>query len=160
MLIRHSLNVSTKSFALVGAALLLLDFASTSVVSAATAATYLSGEVPSLPFPTWVGAVIVILLFTIVSLTGVRESARVALVVLSLHVRTILIFNACLLKSLGVACFHGHIDHCFFHTLGPDWCGATQGKLGAWSLTSLEYEWGCSTNFLWRLPWNARPHWN
>jgi len=81
------LNVSTKSFALAGAALLLLDFASTSIVSAATAATYLAGEVPALPFPTWVGAVIVLVIFTIVSLMGVRESARIALVVLTLHVR-------------------------------------------------------------------------
>jgi amino acid transporter len=64
----------------------LLDFASTSIVSAATAATYLAGEVPALPFPTWVGAVIVLALFTIVSLMGVRESARIAFAVLSLHV--------------------------------------------------------------------------
>ena len=78
--------MSTKTFALVGAALLLLDFGSTSIVSAATAATYLSGEVPSLPFPTWVGAIIVLVLFTLISLTGVRESARLALAVLSLHV--------------------------------------------------------------------------
>ncbi|KAF8998541.1 amino acid permease-domain-containing protein [Cyathus striatus] len=82
----YILNVSTKSLALVGAALLLLDFASTSVVSAATAATYLAGEV-SLPFPTWVGAAIVLAIFTLVSLTGVKESARIALVVLSWHVR-------------------------------------------------------------------------
>jgi len=81
------LNVSTKTFALAGAALLLLDFASTSIVSAATAAAYLAGEVPALPFPAWVGAVIVLALFTIVSLMGVRESARIALAVLSLHVR-------------------------------------------------------------------------
>lgn len=82
----RSLNVSTKTFALVGAALLLLDFASTSIVSAATAATYLTGEVSSLPFPTWVGAIIVLALFTLISLTGVRESARITLAVFSLHV--------------------------------------------------------------------------
>lgn len=81
-----SLNVSTKTFALVGAALLLLDFASTAIVSAATAATYLGGEVPSLPFPVWVGAVLVLVLFTLVSLIGVRENARLTLAVLSLHV--------------------------------------------------------------------------
>lgn len=78
--------MSTKPFALVGAALLLLDFASTSVVSAATAATYLAGEVPSLPFPTWVASVILFVLFLVISLMGVRESARIALIVLSLHV--------------------------------------------------------------------------
>ncbi|PPR03413.1 hypothetical protein CVT24_012708, partial [Panaeolus cyanescens] len=87
----YLLNVSTKTFALIGAALLILDFSSTAIVSAATAATYLSGEVPSLPFPTWVGAVIVLFLFTCISLMGVRESARIALAVLSLHVATMII---------------------------------------------------------------------
>ncbi|KJA23900.1 hypothetical protein HYPSUDRAFT_39416 [Hypholoma sublateritium FD-334 SS-4] len=87
----YILNVSTKTFALVGAALLLLDFGSTSIVSAATAATYLSGEVPSLPFPTWVGAIIVLVLFTLISLTGVRESARLALGVLSLHIVSMIV---------------------------------------------------------------------
>ncbi|KAF8902544.1 AAAP amino acid permease [Gymnopilus junonius] len=81
----YILNVSTKSFALVGAALLILDFSSTAIVSAATAAAYLAGEVKFLPFPTWVGAAIVLFIFTIVSLMGVRESARIALAVLSLH---------------------------------------------------------------------------
>jgi amino acid transporter len=83
--LRRSLNVSTKSFALVGAALLLLDYASTSVVSAATAATYLAGEV-TLPFPTFVGAIIILAIFTLISLSGIRESARLALIVLSFHV--------------------------------------------------------------------------
>ncbi|KAF9556823.1 hypothetical protein CPC08DRAFT_641000 [Agrocybe pediades] len=87
----YILNVSTKTFALVGAALLLLDFSSTSIVSAATAATYLSGEVPSLPFPTWVGAILVLTIFTFVSLMGVRESARIALAVLSLHVLSMIV---------------------------------------------------------------------
>lgn len=80
------LNVSTKPFALVGAALMLLDFASTAIVSAAAASVYLSGEVASLPFPSWVGAFIVVIIFTVLSLLEVRESLRVALAVLSFHV--------------------------------------------------------------------------
>ena len=80
------LNVSTKCFALIAASLLLLDFASTVVVSAATAAAYLDGEVSNLPFPSWVGAVIILVVFTMLSLSGVRETARIALVVLILHV--------------------------------------------------------------------------
>jgi amino acid transporter len=80
------LNVSTKTFALVGATLMLLDFAATAVVSSAAAAVYLSSEVHSLPFPTWMGAVIVLILFTTISLLGVRESTRVAFAVLSVHV--------------------------------------------------------------------------
>ncbi|CAL1697829.1 unnamed protein product [Somion occarium] len=60
----YLLNVSSKWLALLGAAMLLLDYASTSVVSAATAAAYLSGEV-SLPFPAYVGALLVVVVFTI-----------------------------------------------------------------------------------------------
>ncbi|KAG6917339.1 hypothetical protein DXG01_002910 [Tephrocybe rancida] len=92
----YILNVSSKSFALVGAALLLLDFASTSVVSAATAASYLAGEV-QLPFPEYAFAILVLLLFTIISLLGVKESARIALVVLLFHVGTmlVLIISSC-----------------------------------------------------------------
>ncbi|KAK0236350.1 AAAP amino acid permease [Armillaria nabsnona] len=86
----YILNVSTKSFALVGAALLLLDYVSTSVVSAATAAAYLSGEV-NLPFPSFVGTIIVLALFTLISLSGIKESARLALVSLSFHVGTMIV---------------------------------------------------------------------
>ncbi|KAJ7779689.1 hypothetical protein B0H16DRAFT_1499600 [Mycena metata] len=64
----YILNVSRKSFTVLGAALLLLDFASTSVVSAATASSYLAGEVV-LPFPAFVGAGLVLLIFALVSLT-------------------------------------------------------------------------------------------
>lgn len=65
--------------------MLLLDYTSTSVVSAATAAAYLTGEV-TLPFPAYVGALIFLVIFTIISLSGLRESACLALAVLSLHV--------------------------------------------------------------------------
>ncbi|KII92394.1 hypothetical protein PLICRDRAFT_172492 [Plicaturopsis crispa FD-325 SS-3] len=83
----YLLNVSSKSIAMVGAVLLLLDFASTSVVSAGTAASYLGGEVP-LPFPSYVFAIMVLVFFTIVSLGGIKESARFAFAVLSFHVLT------------------------------------------------------------------------
>ncbi|KAJ7652948.1 AAAP amino acid permease [Mycena rosella] len=86
-LMRRRLNASRKSLALLGAALLLLDFASTSVVSAATATSYLGGEVV-LPFPEFVGAALVLLVFALVSLTGLKESARIAFVVLSFHIAT------------------------------------------------------------------------
>lgn len=79
------LNVSSKTLALIGASLLLLDFAATSVVSAATAISYLGGEV-SLPFPVVVGSLIILIIFTLISLSGLRESARIALTLLSLHV--------------------------------------------------------------------------
>ncbi|KAF7335637.1 Aaap amino acid permease [Mycena venus] len=85
----YILNVSRKWLALIGAALLLLDFASTSVVSAATASSYLAGEVV-LPFPTFVGAALVLIIFAFVSLTGLKESARIASVVLAFHIATMI----------------------------------------------------------------------
>ncbi|KAJ6537397.1 amino acid permease-domain-containing protein [Mycena vulgaris] len=90
----YILNVSRKSLALLGAALLLLDFTSTSVVSAATAASYLAGEVV-LPFPAFVGAALVLVIFALVSLTGLKESARIAFAVLAFHLAT--------MAALGVA---------------------------------------------------------
>lgn len=86
----YLLNVTSKSLALVGAAILLLDFSSTAIVSAATAASYLAGEV-TLPFPAFVVAILVLIVFTAVSLSGMKESARVAFAVLSLHVVTMLV---------------------------------------------------------------------
>ncbi|KAI4527006.1 hypothetical protein K525DRAFT_264562 [Schizophyllum commune Loenen D] len=56
--------------ALAGAALLLLDYAATSIVSAATAVTYIQGEV-TLPFPAFVATLIILGIFTAVSLCGV-----------------------------------------------------------------------------------------
>lgn len=77
----------------------MLDFVSTSIVSSATAATYLAGEVV-LPFPSWVLAVMVLALFTLVSLSGVRESARIALLVLSIHVSWLTLYFASAAKCL------------------------------------------------------------
>ena len=81
----YLLNVSTKTVSAVGASLLLLDFTSTSVVASATVASYLEGEV-KLPFPGFVVAVFVFVIMAIMGLSGVKESARIALVVLTLHV--------------------------------------------------------------------------
>ncbi|KAF8843445.1 hypothetical protein BDN67DRAFT_945384 [Paxillus ammoniavirescens] len=86
----YLLNGSTKSVALLGAALLLLDFAATAVVSAATAISYLAGEI-HIPFPLCVGTMFVFILFTAVSLAGLRESARVASGVLALHFLTMVV---------------------------------------------------------------------
>jgi hypothetical protein len=79
------LNVSTKTLALIGAVLLLLDFSLTSVVSAATATSYIASEV-SLPFPVFVCAILVLVAFTVVSLAGIKESMHIAFVVLMFHV--------------------------------------------------------------------------
>ncbi|KAI6165303.1 amino acid permease-domain-containing protein [Pisolithus thermaeus] len=90
----YLLNASTKSVALVGAALLLLDFAATAVTSAATAMSYLAGEL-AIPFPVYVGTLLVFVLFTAVSLAGLKESARVASGVLSFHLLTMITLVIC-----------------------------------------------------------------
>ncbi|KAJ7508836.1 amino acid permease-domain-containing protein [Mycena galericulata] len=89
----YMINVSRKSLAILGAALLLLDFTASSVVSAATAASYLAGEV-ALPFPTFVAAAIIVGIFALVSLSGLKESARLAFVVLAFHGATMLVLAA------------------------------------------------------------------
>lgn len=65
----------------------LLDYATTVVVSAATASEYIAGEV-NLPFPTFVGTIIIVILPLIISLLGLKESARTAFGILAFHVRT------------------------------------------------------------------------
>ncbi|TDL27804.1 hypothetical protein BD410DRAFT_893978 [Rickenella mellea] len=80
----YLLNVSSKSFALAAAALALLDYVTTAVISAATASAYISGEV-SLPFPVFVGTILLAALPVGISLCGLRESARTAFAILSLH---------------------------------------------------------------------------
>jgi len=106
----------------VSAALLLLDFASTSVVSASTAASYLAGEV-SLPFPSFVGPILVLVIFTIVSLTGIKESARIALVVLMLHVSGHFVVSQSAMCGGEGKCTgrdNGGIDICICDSLGEN----------------------------------------
>lgn len=60
---------------------MLLDFAATSVVSAATAICYLTGKM-ALPFPVVIGSLLILVILTLTGLSG----ARVALAVLILYV--------------------------------------------------------------------------
>ncbi|KAF7354346.1 Aaap amino acid permease [Mycena venus] len=69
----YLINVTRKSLALIDAAL-LLDFTASSVVSAATAASYLAGEV-NLPFPEFVAAAIIVGIFALNWELGRKPSA-------------------------------------------------------------------------------------
>jgi amino acid transporter len=84
----YLLSVSSKSLSILGASLLLLDFTATSVVASATAASYLTGEF-TMPFPSFVVAICGFFLLAAIGLSGVKESARIALVVLNMHVSII-----------------------------------------------------------------------
>lgn len=117
--------------AIIGASLLLLDFAATAVTSALTAIAYLTGEVVT-PFPAYVGVLIAFVLFTAISLAGLKESARVASGVLSFHVGY---------QSMGTSSFshvtrealnHDSAVHCFCHFLDIFWILPVEGKPGCW----------------------------
>ncbi|KAI5116511.1 hypothetical protein M0805_001866 [Coniferiporia weirii] len=83
----YLINVTSKNVALAGGVLTLLDYATTVVVSASTASVYISGEI-NLSYPLYVGTLIVVILPLIISLLGLKESARVALAILSFHMAT------------------------------------------------------------------------
>lgn len=78
--------MTTKTVALAAGAVSLLDYATTVVVSSATASAYIAGEV-NLPFPAFVGTIIIVILPLIISLLGLKESARTAFGILAFHVR-------------------------------------------------------------------------
>jgi hypothetical protein len=79
------INSTTKTVALIGGAFALLDFVTTSIVSAATAAAYIAGE-HSLPFPDFVATILFAVAPVLISLSGLRESARVATGIMIFHV--------------------------------------------------------------------------
>ncbi|KAJ7770096.1 hypothetical protein B0H16DRAFT_1673410 [Mycena metata] len=117
----YLINVTRKSIAIIGAALLLLDFTASSVVSAATAASHLAGEL-TLPFLPFVS-------FALVSLSGITESARLAFVVLSFHGST--------MAALGISAIVHWIARQLFY-------GFCLGMLG---LTGIE----CTPSYIGRI---------
>ncbi|KAJ9105384.1 hypothetical protein QFC21_001753 [Naganishia friedmannii] len=86
----YLLNFTAKGWALCAAAVTLIDAVATGVVSAATAASYIKGEV-TLPFPDLVLTIIILGAFTGLLLFGIRESSSVTLGICALHCVTILI---------------------------------------------------------------------
>nr|GAT55555.1 AAAP amino acid permease [Mycena chlorophos] len=103
----YLLNTSRKSLALVGAALMVLDFTSTSVVSAATASSYITAEIPPtsaishhLPPPAL--TLLILTTFATISLSGLKDSARVSAAVLAYHALTmvVLALSACIRLGL------------------------------------------------------------
>ncbi|KAJ7057403.1 hypothetical protein C8F01DRAFT_1256655 [Mycena amicta] len=99
----YLLNVSRKSLALLAAALMLLDFSCTSVVSAATASSYITAELPSSPgIPAPALTLALLVLFAIISLSGLKESARIAAGVLVFHVLTMVVLALTVCVRLGL----------------------------------------------------------
>jgi len=89
------LNATQKSFAAVAGVMTILSYVATSVISAKTAAEYLHTVFPQIPvIPTTTG---IILVFAVLVVLGMRDSARVAAGIFGMH-----IFTLILLTSLGL----------------------------------------------------------
>jgi amino acid transporter len=84
------LNSTRKFDASFAACLTLLSYMATAVISAKTAAAYLNAVLPVLPVMLVTAAIIVI--FAILNLFGITDSARVALVIFILHLATLTVF--------------------------------------------------------------------
>ena len=80
-------NISTRSIALIAAAITALDAITTAAVSASTAASYLDAETPG-RVGTVGWTVILLAMLTTVACLGLRDSSRVALGMMSLHLGT------------------------------------------------------------------------
>ncbi|KAF0539155.1 AAAP amino acid permease [Gigaspora margarita] len=93
------LNTSSKWFAAIAAAISLLDYVATAVVSAATASSYLSGTLNLSDSVTFWLTIGVIVLFAGIVALGLRESSTVAFVIFIFHCLTLtLLMIACLIQ--------------------------------------------------------------
>ncbi|KAF8318372.1 hypothetical protein DL93DRAFT_2183436 [Clavulina sp. PMI_390] len=84
----YLLHFGGKAFAVVGAAATLFDALSTAVVSAATAAAYLLGEINHVPLPPLAVAFFILLALTLVAFISMRESSSLAVVFATIHMTT------------------------------------------------------------------------
>ena len=86
------LNTSTKRLASTAATLTVLSYMATAVISAGEAMHYLASIIPSLPV--LIATVVVLLLFTILAISGIGESAIVAVVIFIFHLVSLTILVA------------------------------------------------------------------
>ncbi|KAF0691328.1 Aste57867_17416 [Aphanomyces stellatus] len=110
------LNTTTKRVASIAAALGILSYVATGVVSGTSACTYLQSLVPSLSIvPASIG---LLFFFAVLAIIGIRESAGVAFVIFAVHTAT--------LVALCVTCIYfairdkGHLLRANMQTPYPD----------------------------------------
>jgi hypothetical protein len=147
------LQVASKTFALVGAAILLLDFASTAVVSSATAARYVINELP-FNSPEWACSAIILGVFLVVAMIGIKESAHVALGILTFHVRdthNALILTTSANEYSDIYCGSAHRRR--ERALGIHWERTPCSQLAGGRRCILIRH--CSTYVRWNLYWDA-----
>lgn len=107
------LNATSKPLAAVAGVMTTLSYMATSVISAKTAAEYLHTVVPALPvLPITAGIIIV---FAILVIIGVKDSANVAKGIFLLHILTLTLFVGIGLHQLFTA-GPGHLIENYFST--------------------------------------------
>lgn len=83
------LNTTTKSNASVAACLTILSYMATAVISASEAMHYLHSLVPSLNV--WIATAVLLTLFLLLVMSGISESAIVAVVIFLVHITAMLL---------------------------------------------------------------------
>jgi amino acid transporter len=83
------LNTTAKSIASLAACLTMLSYVSTAVVSASVAITYLQDIIPSIA-TSW-GTIILLAIFAVLNLFGIKDSANVAVCIFAVHMTIMVI---------------------------------------------------------------------
>ncbi|KAI9912432.1 hypothetical protein PsorP6_006744 [Peronosclerospora sorghi] len=108
------LNTTSKRTAAIAAALGIISYLATGVVSGTSALHYLNTQVHVQVVP---GTVALLFLFALLSITGIAESATVALVIFLLHVATLTLLSG---FALYYVVHHSGIFWANMHTKFPD----------------------------------------
>jgi amino acid transporter len=95
------LNATSKSPAAIAGAMTILSYVATSVISAKTASEYLHTVLSGVPVIPLTAAIIIF--FAILTISGVKDSAKVAQVIFGVHLLTMFLFI-----SLGVIAIINH----------------------------------------------------
>jgi amino acid transporter len=84
------LNATSKNIAAIAGVMTVLSYMATTVISAKTAVEYLHTVVHGVPVMP--GTILVILAFTLLTIAGVKDSAKVAIAIFSFHIFVLLFF--------------------------------------------------------------------
>jgi amino acid transporter len=93
------LNTTSKSTASIAAALTILSYMATAVISANEAIHYLHHIIPSLPII--ISTIVLLFLFAILVIGGTSESAKVAIGIFIFHLGSLLILSAFIIYFLS-----------------------------------------------------------
>nr|WP_294894616.1 APC family permease [uncultured Pedobacter sp.] len=114
------LNTTSKSLASMAACLTLLSYMATAVISANEAMHYLAHLIPSLPVI--LATVGVLFIFALLTISGITESAKVAIGIFLFHLSTMVV----LIGSIGVYIFTNGLENLYTNWERP----LTFGSIG------------------------------